>query len=159
MRIKIVAVSALLASCSSISMPDISMPEFSMPKFSMPKFSMPKLSMPTLATFKPYKIDIQQGNLVTPEMREKLKVGMSTAMVQSILGTPLISDPFHPKRWDYAYTMEKDGKMVDKQRLTLFFDDDRLARIDENSMPALVASEATAVSAVSAAPVPETGKK
>lgn len=117
MRIKLIAISILLASCSS--MPSIS----------------------------PHKIEIQQGNLITPEMREKIKVGMSASMVRSILGTPLITDPFHPKRWDYVYTLQQRGKLVEQQRLTLYFDNEHLTRIDDSHMP------------VEAAPVPAPGKK
>lgn len=110
MRIKIIAISVLLASCSS-------------------------MSMPKLSSFSPHKIEVQQGNLITPEMREKIKVGMSSAMVRSILGTPLINDPFHSRRWDYVYSMQQGGKLVEKQRLTLYFDDERLTRIDDSNMP------------------------
>lgn len=113
MRIKLVAISVLLASCSN-------------------------MSMPKLFSLEPYKIEIQQGNLITPEMREKVKVGMSSAMVRSILGTPLISDPFHANRWDYVYSMEKSGKLVEKQRLTLYFENEHLTRIDDSHMPAEV---------------------
>ena len=113
MRIKLIAISVLLASCSS-------------------------MSMPTLPSLVPHKPEIQQGNLITPEMRELIKVGMSTAMVRSILGTPLILDPFHVKRWDYVYSLEKGGKLVEKQqRMTLYFDDERLTRIDDSNMPVL----------------------
>ena len=55
--------------------------------------------IPTL----PYKIDIQQGNVVTEEMVEKLKPGMSRSQVRFVLGTPLITDVFHADRWDYFY--------------------------------------------------------
>lgn len=108
--VKLIVLSLLLASCS----------EMSYPKFS---------------SFKPYKMEIQQGNMITPEMREKIQVGMSSAMVRSLLGTPLITDPFHPERWDYVYTMQKDGKQEDAQRMTLYFKDDRLSRIDDSNLP------------------------
>jgi outer membrane protein assembly factor BamE len=112
MRIKLIAISVLLASCSN-------------------------MSMPTLPSLVPHKPEIQQGNLITPEMREKIKVGMSAALVRSILGTPLINDPFHAKRWDYVYSLEKGGKLVEKQRMTLYFDDERLTSIDDSNMPTL----------------------
>jgi outer membrane protein assembly factor BamE len=112
MRIKLIAISVMLASCSSMSMP----------------------KLPSLV---PHKIEVQQGNLITPEMREKIKVGMSAAMVRSILGTPPINDLFHPKRWDYVYSLEKGGKLVEKQRMTLYFDEERLTRIDDSNMPVL----------------------
>jgi len=64
-------------------------------------------------------------------------VGMSAAMVRSILGTPLITDPFHAKRWDYVYCLEQEGKQVDKQRLTLYIEDEHLTKIDDSNMPAM----------------------
>ncbi len=130
MRIKLIALSFLLASCSNMSIPNLS----------MPNLSWPDLSWPALPSLVPHKIDIQQGNLVTPEMRDKIKVGMSAAVVRSVLGTPLITDPFHAKRWDYVYALQQGGKLVEKQRLTLYFDDEHLARIDDSDMPSLTAS-------------------
>ena len=111
MRIKLIIISLLLASCSNIS-------------------------MPRLALLNPHKIEVRQGNLVTPEMRENLKVGMSRLQVRSVLGTPLINDPFHASRWDYVYRFDQGGKLAEQQRLTLYFDDERLTRIDDNAMPA-----------------------
>jgi outer membrane protein assembly factor BamE len=122
MRIKVIFISILLASCSNFQLPE----------------------RPTLV---PHKIEIQQGNLITPEMREKLKLGMSPALVRSIMGTPLITDPFHAKQWDYMYSLEKGAKLVETQRLTLYFDGDRLTRIDDSQMP-LLAQRVSAVSGV-----------
>ena len=86
-----------------------------------------------------YKMDIRQGNFVTAEMREKLKLGMSRQQVRYVLGTPMVSDAFHGNRWDYVYLLEHRGKLVEQQRLTLYFDGDNLARIDDGAKPAQVA--------------------
>jgi outer membrane protein assembly factor BamE len=86
--------------------------------------------------FSLYKMDIRQGNYVTAEMREKLKLGMSRQQVRYVLGTPMISDPFHANRWDYVYLLEHRGKLIEEQRLTLLFEGDNLARIDDGSKPA-----------------------
>jgi outer membrane protein assembly factor BamE len=83
-----------------------------------------------------YKMDIRQGNYVTAEMREKLKLGMSRQQVRYVLGTPMISDPFHADRWDYVYLLEHRGKLTEEKRLTLFFEGDSLARIDDRTRPA-----------------------
>ena len=90
------------------------------------------VSVPLLT---PYKMDIRQGNLVTPEMRGKLKLGMTKQQVNYVLGTPLVNDVFHPDRWDYDYRLAHQGKEVEKQRMTLYFEDDKLARIDDSGMP------------------------
>ena len=78
-----------------------------------------------------YKMDIHQGNFVTADMRGKLKLGMSRQQVRYVLGTPLVNDAFHGNRWDYVYRLEHGGKVVDKQSLTLYFEADKLARIDD----------------------------
>ena len=77
--------------------------------------------------------------MVTAEMRQKLKSGMTRLQVQAALGTPLVNDAFHANRWDYVYRLEKNKKLVEKQRMTLFFEGDRLIRIDDGNMPALPA--------------------
>jgi outer membrane protein assembly factor BamE len=83
----------------------------------------------------PYKMDIRQGNLITPEARERLKPGMSRTQVRALLGTPLVSDPFHPDRWDYEYILEHRKEQVTSQRMTLYFQGEKLSRIDDANMP------------------------
>ena len=83
----------------------------------------------------PYKMDIRQGNFVTADMRDKLKPGMTRQQVRYVLGTPMISDVFHGNRWDYVYLLERRGKMVEERRLTLYFEGDSLARIDDGPQP------------------------
>jgi outer membrane protein assembly factor BamE len=83
----------------------------------------------------PYKMEIRQGNFVTPEMREKLKLGMSKQQVRYVMGTPMVNDVFHGNRWDYAYRLERDGKVIEKQDMTLYFEGDNLVRIVDGSAP------------------------
>lgn len=97
------------------------------------------LALSFVAGCAPYKMDIRQGNFVSPEMRERLKVGMSRNQVRALLGTPLIADPFHPERWDYVYSFEHKRVVEDKERLTLYFTGDQLSRIDGSHMPSLPA--------------------
>ena len=84
----------------------------------------------------PYKMDIRQGNFVTPAMREKLQVGMTKPQVRYVLGTAMIEDVFHADRWDYVYRLEHDRKLAEKQKLTLYFEGGKLARIVDGSQPA-----------------------
>lgn len=82
------------------------------------------------ACLKAYKIDIQQGNVVTQEMVDKLRPGMTRAQVRYVLGTPLVTDPFHKDRWDYFYSYKKGVEGVpESRRLTLLFKDDVLYRV------------------------------
>ncbi len=84
----------------------------------------------------PHKIDIQQGNVVTQEMIDKLKPGMTPSQVRFVLGTPLVVDPFRTDRWDYVYRLEQKGRLVETRRITVVFEDDRLKGIEGNVMPA-----------------------
>ncbi|MGB8337247.1 MAG: outer membrane protein assembly factor BamE [Burkholderiales bacterium] len=83
----------------------------------------------------PYKIDIQQGNIVAQESVEKLKTGMSRSEVKNLLGTPLVSDIYHADRWDYVYRLRKGWSLEDQRKLTLFFEKDVLARIEGQGLP------------------------
>ncbi len=91
------------------------------------------LFSPLLSSCSTYKMDIRQGNFVTPEMREKLKLGMTRQQVRYVLGTPLVSDAFHGNRWDYVYRLERGGKVIEQQNMTLYFEGDKLARIDDGN--------------------------
>lgn len=93
------------------------------------------LLSPVLSSCTPYKMDIRQGNYVTPDMREKLKLGMTRQQVRYVLGTPMISDAFHGNRWDYAYRLEHQKKITEKQNMTLYFEGDNLARIVDVDPP------------------------
>lgn len=78
-----------------------------------------------------YRIDVQQGNVVTDEMLEKLKPGMTKSQVLFVLGSPLIIDAFRDNRWDYVYLFREKGDLVEQKRLTLFFDNDILINIED----------------------------
>lgn len=101
-------------------------------KFILIAASLCLISISGCSIFTPYKMEIRQGNYVTPEMSKKIKVGMSRQQVSSVLGSPLISDVFHADRWDYIYRFEEKGKLVEQQRLTLYFEGDYVKRIDDS---------------------------
>lgn len=83
----------------------------------------------------PYRIDIQQGNVVTQQMVAKLKAGMTRAQVRFALGSPLVVDPFRTDRWDYVYSYQKQGKDIERRHITVIFEEDRLARIEGDVVP------------------------
>lgn len=77
-----------------------------------------------------YKAEIQQGNVVTQEMIDKLKPGMTRSQVRFILGTPLVTDPFHQDRWDYYYYLQRANETAgETQRLTVIFKKDVLVAV------------------------------
>ena len=92
--------------------------------------------MPALPKLTPYKMDIQQGNVVTREMIAKLQPGMTRSQVRFALGTPLVVDPFRQDRWDYVYHYTKQGVVTEQRRVVVLFKDDKLARIDGDGAPA-----------------------
>lgn len=77
-----------------------------------------------------HKLDIQQGNVITPQLKQAISVGMTKKQVIFVLGTPLLIDPFHSQRWDYLYSHENSDKPIEKQRISLFFEGDKLTRIE-----------------------------
>lgn len=87
------------------------------------------------ANWHAYRMDIQQGNLVTQDAVAQLKPGMTRAQVRFILGTPLLSDMFNTNRWDYKYQYFKGYQEVDNKLLTVYFDGDRLVKIEGDAMP------------------------
>lgn len=77
----------------------------------------------------PYRIDVQQGNLVTQEMVAQLKPDMSKDQVRFVLGTPLINDIFHADRWDYVFMLTPGRGEVQRRQISLFFENGKLARV------------------------------
>lgn len=78
----------------------------------------------------PYMIDVQQGNVVSEEMLEKLKPGMTKSQVLFVMGSPMIVDAFRHNRWDYVYVLREKGDLVEKKRLTILFENDNLASME-----------------------------
>ncbi len=79
-----------------------------------------------------HKLDITQGNAITPKQLEQLKVGMPKADVRALLGVAVLQDPFHDQRWDYIFRYIPGKAPAKQSRLTLFFKDDVLVRIDDS---------------------------
>ncbi|MBU1360583.1 MAG: outer membrane protein assembly factor BamE [Gammaproteobacteria bacterium] len=88
-----------------------------------------------LSAITPYKVEVVQGNFVSKEQVDALKPGMSRQQVREILGTSLLSDVFHNDRWDYVFTIRRQGVEPQKRRLTVFFKGERLDRFEGDPMP------------------------
>lgn len=87
--------------------------------------------------FRAYRIDIPQGQQITSEQIEKIKVGMTPSQVRYVLGTPLMTDTLQPNRWDYTYRFipgtyakEKGIDTVENRRVSIYFDLGAVARIE-----------------------------
>ena len=90
-----------------------------------------------------YRIDIQQGNVVDQHMLDQLERGMEKRKVRFLLGTPVLVDTFNQDRWDYFYSMAAGGVKRQQRRIALFFEDDRLIRIEGDVKPASAARDAS----------------
>jgi outer membrane protein assembly factor BamE len=89
-----------------------------------------------------YRIDVAQGNVVNQEMVDKLQPGMTKRQVRFVMGTPLVMDTFEPDRWDYFRSLERDGKPESSERVSLFFENDVLVRIEGDLAPSTGAAPA-----------------
>lgn len=88
-----------------------------------------------LPSLKPFKMEVQQGNVVTSKMLLQLRPGMTRSQVRYIMGTPLIVDSFRDNRWDYFYELRKQGAIVEKRRVILDFDKDSLVSVRGDVIP------------------------
>jgi outer membrane protein assembly factor BamE len=82
-----------------------------------------------------YVINVEQGNIIDQLKVDKLKIGMSRRQVRFILGTPMIEDSFNPDRWDYTHTIRNGKDSILDENLIVFFEDDKLSRIEGDFTP------------------------
>lgn len=82
-----------------------------------------------------YKPEVVQGNFISSEQVGALRPGMTRLQVRDILGTPLMASLFHGDRWDYVFTMQRQGVEPQHYRLSVFFQGDALARFEGDTMP------------------------
>jgi len=101
------------------------------------------ISLSACTQFGVYRLDVQQGNLVTQEQLGKVKPGMSRIEVKNILGTPLLQDAFNGNRWDYAYRDDRNterrlnpfGRESQQFTVTILFESEKVTRILGEASP------------------------
>lgn len=104
---------AILAACSSVS----------------------ESTRNAMSAITPYKVEVVQGNFVSREQVEALQPGMSRQHVREILGTPLVTSVFHADRWEYVFTIKRQGVQEQARKLTVFFEGERFVRAEGDEMP------------------------
>ena len=78
-----------------------------------------------------YRIDIQQGNFLEAKDIDRVTVGMTRLQVKSLLGTPMVADPFANWRWDYVYYFKRGRwKKPTQTHFIVFFEEDKVTRVD-----------------------------
>jgi len=108
-----------------------------------------------IAFIAPYKPDVIQGNVVTTEQFTQVKPGMTKVQVKEILGSPLITDPFHADRWDYVFTLRRQGFDDQQRSFVVLFEKDQVLKIDAPVLP----SEDEFVAAISRKKLPASTPK
>ncbi len=99
-----------------------------------------------------HRIDIQQGNAVPPENFLKIKNGMTRPEVRQLLGTPLLTDVFHANRWDYYFRNEQGGKLVEQNRFSVYFVDEKVARVEGSPTASAVRGQVVGMPGQGSAP-------
>ncbi|MEX2576827.1 MAG: outer membrane protein assembly factor BamE [Halofilum sp. (in: g-proteobacteria)] len=86
--------------------------------------------LPGCGLIKADRPTVQQGNVLTAEDLAQVEEGLTRGRVRELLGNPVLRDAMHPDRWDYLYYRTEGGAEVSApERLTLFFEGERLARV------------------------------
>jgi outer membrane protein assembly factor BamE len=83
-----------------------------------------------LGLITPYRLEVVQGNVITREQAAAVKPGMTRAQVRDVLGSPLLADVFHANRWDYVFTIRRQGAEPQLRRVAAFFDGETLKSVD-----------------------------
>jgi outer membrane protein assembly factor BamE len=92
-----------------------------------------------------YRINIQQGNFLDQKDVDQVKEGMTRSQVRYLLGTPMVADSFNKERWDYIYYLKKGrSRHVDSRRVTVYFDGDKVAKLDKPTDAEAAAQDASA---------------
>ena len=68
-------------------------------------------------------------------MIDRLKPGMSKSQVRFVLGNPVLVDPLTKERWDYVYTIQVSGEEINKQILSIYFEENKLTHFFGNYIP------------------------
>ena len=106
-----------------------------------------------------YRMAVQQGNFLDARQVNQVQVGMTRAQVRFLLGTPMLPQGFDNDRWDYLYTLQlRTLKRPERQRLTVYFEGAKVARIENDGapteVPASTAPAEASPAGPAAAPVP-----
>jgi len=95
----------------------------------------------TACSMQVYKLNIQQGNIVTQDMLDQLKPGMTKRQVAYVMGNPVLKDTFSASQWDYLYRTERREDEVKQYHIRIHFDPAQKYSHYEGELPASTAPE------------------
>lgn len=96
---------------------------------------MPQIKVPDLKIPRVYKLSVQQGNVITQEMVDRLEPGMTRNQVEYVMGRPVLRDPFDDDQWVYLYTLEVPDVFIQAFKMVLIFEEDTLVSITGDYVP------------------------
>ena len=96
---------------------------------------MPQIKVPDLKIPRVYKLSVQQGNVITQEMVDRLEPGMTRNQVEYVMGRPVLKDPFDDDQWVYLYTLEVPDVFIQAFKMVLIFEEDTLVSITGDYVP------------------------
>ncbi len=97
--------------------------------------SMPQIKVPDLKIPRVYKLSVQQGNVITQEMVDRLEPGMTRNQVEYVMGRPVLQDPFDDDQWVYLYSLEVPDVFIQAFKMVLTFEEDTLVTITGDYLP------------------------
>jgi len=77
-----------------------------------------------------HKNSVNQGSVIRQEKLDLINIGMTKKEIVSIIGSPSINDPFHSNQWDYIHHSKLTDNSILNFRVTLFFNNQKLEKID-----------------------------
>lgn len=80
-----------------------------------------------------HKMDIEQGNVMTPDMVDRIHTGMTEDQVKSVMGTPMLINTFNDNLVNYVYTYKPGHGDMTEKYMTLIFKNHRLQQISKNA--------------------------
>ena len=88
-----------------------------------------------LGVITPYRVEVVQGNVLTKEQVALVKPGQTRAQVRDVLGSPLLADVFHANRWDYVFTIKRQGAEPQQRSVVVLFEGDKLVSVTAPELP------------------------
>ncbi len=104
--------------------------------------SVPRIGLPRV-----HKVSVQQGNVITQDMIDQLKPGMTRSQVAYVMGEPVFRNAFDDNRWDYIYTLQIPGYYEEQKRVSLYFENEVLAYFTGDYAPTTASCAGTGESA------------
>lgn len=69
-----------------------------------------------------YQLNVQQGNIVTQDMLDQLRPGMTKKQVHFVLGNPVVKNLFNDNAESYLYSYQRAGQDTQTQNIIIRYE-------------------------------------